>query len=85
MTLEDQIVVLFCAVNHYLLDIAVKDIRRFNDGLIKHIKITHPDIGDSITEKKELTDETSAKLKAGIEEYKKEFIEGKTEPAVLER
>ncbi len=74
MHVEDQVMVLYASTNKYLMDLPVKDVKRFNSGLTKFIRDRHPEIPQSIAETGELSSETEALLKAAIEEFKTVFI-----------
>ncbi|RCX14318.1 ATP synthase F1 subcomplex alpha subunit [Anaerobacterium chartisolvens] len=74
MHVEDQVMVLYAATNKYLMDLPVKDVKRFNTELIRFIRDRHPKIPEGIAETGELSSETEALLKAAIEEFKTVFI-----------
>jgi len=74
MAVEEQIVVIYCAVNGYLDDIPVDEVKGFEDGFLKFLHSTaHQDVLTAIREGKALTPEIEEKLKAAIEEYKNSF------------
>ena len=70
MPVEEQIIVLYSSTNKYLMDLPVKEVRKFNSELIKFIKDRYPQITLSITETNELKPEMEELLKKGIEEFK---------------
>jgi len=51
-------------------DIAVPDVKKFQDGLLNFVEEKHKDIIDTIDKEKKLDDATEEKLKAVIAEYK---------------
>ena len=64
-------VILLCAANAKLLiDIPVKEIGAFKDGLIEYFEASHPEIISEITEKKVMTDELKEKILTVTKEYK---------------
>lgn len=69
---EEQVVSFFTVINGYLDDVAIGDVRRFEEELIK-------DLGDNTTvladilANKALNDEIEAKLREAIESLKKNF------------
>jgi F-type H+-transporting ATPase subunit alpha len=75
LALEDQVILLFAAAGHHLTDVPVKEVRAFNDGLLKHVKVVHPEIPAAIAERGELADATAEALKEAIVEYKRELAE----------
>lgn len=70
MEVEDQIVMLYSAVNGYLMDVKKEDVRKFNAGLIKFVEDTDRALLDELLEKKKFTPEMEEKLKKDIETYK---------------
>lgn len=71
--LENQIIVLYAAVNGYIDDIPVDKVLDFERALIRTMETMHPEIGKDIKETKDISDENEGKLKAAIEEFKKGF------------
>jgi F-type H+-transporting ATPase subunit alpha len=74
LDVEDQVIVLYAAVNKYLMDIPVKKIRAFNEGLLRLIKSKYPEVRDIILKTGELKPEAEEALKKGLEEFKAEFL-----------
>ncbi|MBI2845665.1 MAG: F0F1 ATP synthase subunit alpha [Chloroflexi bacterium] len=68
--LEKQTMIIFVATNGYLDDVAVAELRSWEEGFHRYMDTVHPGIGKKIAETKNLDDETQEKLKAAIEEYK---------------
>jgi F-type H+-transporting ATPase subunit alpha len=56
-----------------LADIDIKDVARFNDGLVKYVEDKAPYIITSIKEHKELKADTEDELRKAIEDYKTWF------------
>lgn len=73
LAVEKQVVMLYAAVNGYLSDIKVSDVKAFNKGLIEHIEEKYNDILIEIKDKKELSKELEEKIIKAINEYKKIF------------
>ena len=76
---EEQIEAIFTAVKGYLDDIAVEEVVPFEDQLISFLRNSHPEIGKAILEKKKLTDDIDAQLRAAIEEFKARYKAAKSE------
>lgn len=74
MTVEHQVMILFAGVNDHLKDIEVEKIRKFEKAFLEYMDIHHSQVGNSIIEKKELTDEIKKSLTEAIEEFKKVFL-----------
>lgn len=74
MSVQNQIMILYAAVNDYLSDIKVEDIRKFEKDFLEYMDTQHREVGKEIVEKKVLTDELKASLEKGITEFKKIFL-----------
>jgi F-type H+-transporting ATPase subunit alpha len=73
LPVEEQVVAIYAGVNGYLDTLPVSSVTRFEEGLMSEIRGNHTDILAEIREKRELSDDISAKLKAAIEAYAKTF------------
>lgn len=73
IAVEKQVIMLYAAVNGYLMDIENNKVKEFNKGLIEHIEEKHPEILKEIKTKKELSKELEEKIIESINEYKKIF------------
>ena len=69
---EKQVVSFFAVTNGYLDDVAVEDVSRFENELIKELENT-TSILDEIREKKALSKELEAKLAEAVTAFKKNF------------
>jgi F-type H+-transporting ATPase subunit alpha len=70
---EKQVAILFAGGNGYLDDVRVEDVRRFEAEFMKYLDSSQTDLLTAIREKKELSDEVKAKLKAALTEFKGRF------------
>jgi F-type H+-transporting ATPase subunit alpha len=73
MSMEHQVAILYAAINGHLDDIAVDQIKDFEDKFHKYLDIQKKDVVKAIAEKKELTEDIEAKLKQAIVEFKKSY------------
>lgn len=73
MRVEEQVAIIYCATNKYLMDIEVDQITRFEKEFIDYMNSDQKAVLDAIKTEEKLTDEIEAKLKAAIEEFKKNF------------
>lgn len=71
-TVEKQVVSFFAVTNGYLDDVAVENVSRFENELIKELENT-TSILDEIREKKALSKELEAKLAEAVTAFKKNF------------
>jgi F-type H+-transporting ATPase subunit alpha len=70
--MEEQVLVLYAAVNGHLDDIPVAQVPRFQEELREYMR-TESKILKGIADKKELTDELSKRLDEEIQKFKKTF------------
>ena len=75
MEVGKQIAILYAAVNDFLSDIKVSDIRRFERGFLEYMDTHYREIEKSIITGKTLTDEIKAMLEEAIVEFKKVFLQ----------
>ena len=75
MDVEKQVIILYAAVNDFLSDIKVKDIRKFEQGLLEYIDTHHREVEKSIIAEKTLTDEIKKQLEVVIVEFKKIILQ----------
>ena len=73
MPMENQVIILYAAINGYIDDVPVEKVVDFEASLLKSMDTVYSEIGKTIAKTKELTDETEEKLKAAIDEFKKGF------------
>ncbi|MCH8311787.1 MAG: F0F1 ATP synthase subunit alpha [Nitrospinae bacterium] len=65
-----QVIVIFLGVRGLLEDIALKDVKRFESGLLNFIEEKYPDLISGIETDKKLDDAKETKMKEIIQEYK---------------
>ena len=75
MDVEKQIVILYAAVNDFLSDIAVSNIRVFEKEFLEFMDTHHRDVLKLIADKKTLTDEIKQQIEESIVEFKKIFLQ----------
>jgi F-type H+-transporting ATPase subunit alpha len=75
LDVEDQVVILFSATNKFLMDIPVKEVKRFNSELIKYMRDHYPQVRKSIAETGELTSAAEELLREGIQNFKEYYFE----------
>lgn len=74
MPVQDQIMILYVAINDYLSDVKVEDIRKFEKEFLEYMNTQYREVGKAIIEKKVLDDEIKASLETAITEFKKIFL-----------
>jgi len=71
MSVDNQVMILYAAINGYLDEIPVDEVKTFETDFHRFMKANHPAVGETIAKDKEITPETEEKLKAAIAEFKK--------------
>jgi F-type H+/Na+-transporting ATPase subunit alpha len=74
LSVEKQVAIVFAATNGLLDAVPVEKLRQYEDGLYRFLETSHPQVLATIAEKKILDDEVKAALKAGLEDYGKQFV-----------
>ena len=73
MPVQYQVIIIYVAVNKYLLDVPVGQITRFESELFEFLDTKYPEVPKNIAEEKQISDSTDATLKKAIEEFKAQF------------
>jgi F-type H+-transporting ATPase subunit alpha len=73
LPVEDQVIVLFCATNRYLMDLPTKKVREFNKELLKYIKENHAQIPEAIRITGNMDEEVEKLLRIAIESFKSQY------------
>jgi F-type H+-transporting ATPase subunit alpha len=73
MAVEDQIVILFAGTSGLLDDIAVGEVKRFEEGLLNFVRNARPEMLRKINEKKILDDELRGEMESAVTEFKARF------------
>jgi len=74
MPVEDQVLILYVATNKYLMDLPIKEVKKFNAELLKVVKDRYPQILTAIAKTGQLSDETEGLMKKAIEEFKAGYL-----------
>ena len=80
-TWVQQVAILFAGTQGLLDDVEVRDLRAFEDGYYPYLESSQSQLMSDIESKKALDDDIKARLKAAIEEYKKDFLAKKKDAA----
>ncbi|PRR83148.1 F0F1 ATP synthase subunit alpha [Clostridium vincentii] len=75
MRIEKQVAIFYAAVNDFLSDIKVSDIRKFEQGFLEYMDTHQRDLLKRIVDEKTLTGEIKAGLEESIVYYKKVFLQ----------
>ena len=69
-SMHEEVIILCCAQHKLLLDVPVKEIRKFTLDMLSYFEANHSDIIAEINDKKVMTDELDAKIVAAAKEFK---------------
>ena len=75
MDVEKQIMILYAAVNDFLSDIEVKDIKKFEKEFFEYADTHYRELMKNILKEKTLTPEIKSSLEEAIVEFKKIFLQ----------
>lgn len=73
VAVEHQVMIIYAAINKYLSDIGVENVKAFEKGLYDFIDTHYPEVGKTIRQTGQMDEAIENKLKEGIEIYKEEF------------
>ena len=73
LRVEEQVVSIFAGVKGYLDKIAVGDVTRFEQQLLAEVRTKGKAILETIRKEKALSDDTTAKLSAFLDDFSKTF------------
>jgi F-type H+-transporting ATPase subunit alpha len=71
--MENQVMVLYAAINGYIDDVPLDRIADFEENLYRFMEANHPKVGQAIVKDGDLSKETEAALKEAIDDFKKGF------------
>ncbi len=73
MTVDEQVAAIYAGTRGYLDGIAVADVGRFEEDLLRHLKDKHAPVMETILNSGELDEKTEAKLKKALDAFTKAF------------
>ncbi|MGE0565996.1 MAG: F0F1 ATP synthase subunit alpha [Alphaproteobacteria bacterium] len=73
LPIEDQVVAVFAGVRGYLDNVAVRDIRRFEQAFLSEMRAKGQDILNAIRTEGDISKDTEAKLKSFLDNFAKTF------------
>jgi F-type H+-transporting ATPase subunit alpha len=73
LKVEEQVVVIYAGVNGYLDKLAVAEVGRFEQELLRSFRSKHADILETIRTEKQLSSDTEAKLQSAVEAFANAF------------
>ena len=70
MPVEKQVLIIWTVSNGYAGDIAVEDLKRFEEEFSKFVESSHPSIFSTLRDKKSIDDDLKAEMKEAVEDFK---------------
>jgi F-type H+-transporting ATPase subunit alpha len=67
--------IIYVAVNGYLDDMPIEQVKSFEEGFHKFMDEKYPDVGHTIAEELSISDSVEEKLMSAVEKYKAEFLQ----------
>lgn len=71
---QHQVMIIYAAINGYLANIGVQHVKEFEKGFYEFMDTQYPEVGRTIKEAGQLSDDAENKLREGIELYRKDFL-----------
>jgi F-type H+-transporting ATPase subunit alpha len=70
MPVENQVLIIWTVTNGLADDVAVEDLKRFEDGLFNFMENSHPSVLQTMRDKKSIDDDLKVSLREAIEDFK---------------
>ncbi len=74
MPVEEQVIVIYSATKGYLDDLPLDAVRRFERELLAFMRDRYADVGLTIRKEKQISEQTEAKLRQALDEFKARFL-----------
>ena len=75
LPMASQVILLFVAVNKYLIKIPLKQVKEFNQGYLEFVDTNYPDIRISINKTGDLSEDAISKLRKAAEDYRASYCQ----------
>jgi F-type H+-transporting ATPase subunit alpha len=70
MPVENQVLIIWAVTNGLADDVAVEDLKRFEDGLFSFMENSHPSVLQTMRDKKSIDDNLKVSLREAVEDFK---------------
>jgi F-type H+-transporting ATPase subunit alpha len=70
MPVEKQVAIIWTVTNGLADDIAVEDLKRFEEGLLGFIENSHPSVYETLRTKKTIDDDLKSTMREAVEDFK---------------
>jgi F-type H+-transporting ATPase subunit alpha len=82
LAVEKQVTMIYAATKGFLDNVAIDEVRRYEDDLFRFLETRHPGVLAGIADKKTLDDEVKAALEGALKEFGQQFSAGRAAVAV---
>jgi F-type H+-transporting ATPase subunit alpha len=82
LAVEKQVAIIYAATKGFLDDVAIDDVRRYEEDLYRFLETRHAAVLTGIDGKKTLDDSLKASLEAALGEFNRQFTAGRAATAV---
>jgi len=73
-SLENQVIVIYAGTNGYADEVKLDRMREWETALIRYMATSHPEIGRSIVDEQQISDELEESLKPALETFKSTWL-----------
>jgi F-type H+-transporting ATPase subunit alpha len=77
LPVEKQVAIIYAATRGFIDEVAVEDVRRYEDDLYRFLETRHPGVLQGIESKKILDDEVKGALEEALKEFSRQFMAGR--------
>jgi len=74
MPIEKQVLILYVLTNHFLSDVRLEQVRKFQHHFLDYIEELHSDIPAELRDTERLSDELEQRIVAAVNEFKKNYV-----------
>jgi len=77
LAVEKQVAIIYAATKGFLDNVAVEDVRRYEEDLYRFLETRHPAVLKAIADKKTIDDDVKAALERALNDFGQTFMAGK--------
>ena len=74
LSMEEQVVILYAATSHLLIDIPKEKLKTFQGGLYEYMRSSYPQVGDALRTTKTFSEDIQREIAKAVGEYKAKFL-----------
>jgi len=78
LPVEKQVAIIYAATKGFIDNVAVEDVRRYEEDLYRYLETRHPGVLNGMAEKKQLDDDLKASLESALKEFGQTFTAKQT-------